>query len=310
MSATFYSYLHRPHHERQRRPELPPGLRQHQHGGFSGAGPLQLLGKSFDAAEAPVRVFFQSSHDDSFDFEGDIQAFSAPAGWKIEEVLADNIAERAGERPFARQPFVGDDGQGVLIAAALRLPLQLFGRGIYHGPFEVGGVRGAAAVHAVGEHSNAKIAEPDLFFWSQQHVVRLDVSMDEHLIMDILQRAGHLFDVGDDALERQAGMFGEELAQGAVGSVVHDHERGQVLDAHVQHAHNMGMLQLRQRTRLVKKFARPLTNIAPVEDFDGDGYIQVKVFAVIDLGKSAAPKQTPQAIFAQLLPYAFADNHG
>ena len=140
----------------------------------------------------------------------------------------------------------------------------------------------------MGEHGDAEIAEPYLVIESQEHVVRLDVPVYEHLIVHVLQRIGNLFDVCDDRFEGEARMPGVAFAQSAIGRVVHDHERGILFYAHVQDAHDVGVFKLRQRAGLVKKLASPFADVAPVEDFDGDGYIKLKVFAVVDFGEPAA----------------------
>src|SRR5258708_24924306 len=83
--------------------------------------------------------------------------------------------------------------------------------------------------------------EQDLVAASEQHILRLDVAMDQLFLVCILQGLGHLRDVGDDGVEREQRAFGVALTQVATRSIVH-HEKGSLgLDTKVQDLDNMGM---------------------------------------------------------------------
>ena len=76
---------------------------------------------------------------------------------------------------------------------------------------------------------------------SQQHVLRLDVTMDQLFLVSILQDLGKLYDVGDDGIERELRPFGVQLSQVATRSIVHHQKGSRALHTKVQHLDDMGM---------------------------------------------------------------------
>ncbi len=75
---------------------------------------------------------------------------------------------------------------------------------------------------AGGHEGQAKIREPNLLVGSEQQILRLEVAVNQFLLMDILQGRSHLLDVGDNDLEGQPRPLGVELPQGATWRILHD----------------------------------------------------------------------------------------
>ena len=187
------------------------------------------------------------------------------------------------------QPFVHHNAKCILIARRTRLALNLFwghvGDGACH-------VLGALVARTLGDGGDAEVAEQDLVTPPQQHILWLNIAMDELLIVGILQGFGDLLDIADNGGQRQRDAFGMSVAQRAVGGVVHDEERDAILDIEVQHTHNMR----------VDERCDGLGFAVEVLDV-GSLHVEPQVLAEIDLGETSASQETYEAIVAQLLTY-------
>src|SRR5579885_2867144 len=125
--------------------------------------------------------------------------------------------------------------------------------------------------------------------------------MDELLFMSKLQAISYLFHIGDDCGQGQGYSPGVSLAQGTVGSKVHDQERRLLLYTKVQHADDIGMDQPYQVARFLEKFVHIIASQLAVQDFDRGLRAQVNMLAQVDLGEAAFAEQTDQAIMTKLL---------
>src|SRR5438094_508849 len=108
------------------------------------------------------------------------------------------------KRAFTGEPLINHDCEGILIAAPTRLALNLFWS---HISCCANHLLGALIARTLGNQSNAKITEQDLLVLTQQHVLRLNVAMNQLPLMCILQSLADLLDIGDDGRERQASPF-------------------------------------------------------------------------------------------------------
>ena len=99
------------------------------------------------------------------------------------QMLVGEVGRRAPKRALAAEPLVGHHGECVLIAGRTGLAEDQFRGHVGQSAetfFDLQG-RGSGS-----EQGQAKIAEQHLVFGPQQHVLRLEVSMDHVLIMGIL----------------------------------------------------------------------------------------------------------------------------
>jgi hypothetical protein len=71
------------------------------------------------------------------------------------------------------------------------------------------------------EHGEAKVTQQHLEVGVEQHILRLDIAVQEPLVMGVLQGGSHLLDIGHDCLERQTGAWGMPLAEIAMRSMLH-----------------------------------------------------------------------------------------
>src|SRR6266700_1101870 len=99
-------------------------------------------------------------------------------------------------------------------------------------------------------------------------------------------------------------------AQGAIGSILHNQKRGLVLEAKVEYAHNMGMLQVRDRAGLAQKLLLGVRLHAHMEDLDGSRHLSVALFCQVDLSKGPAPEQAEQRVIAKDLSDTISHTQG
>ncbi len=154
--------------------------------------------------------------------------------------------------------------------------------------------------------SDAEIREQHLVALVQQHILRLDIAVNQPLFVGVLQGSCYLPYSGQDGLEAQLPAFGIALAQRAVGGILHHQKRGAALHAKIEDAQDMRMLQPGDSLRLAEKVIQIAFAQAGMQHFDGCLRLQVEVFAQIDLGKAALAQQPQQPVVAQLLPHAIS----
>src|SRR2546425_8536696 len=96
------------------------------------------------------------------------------------------------------QPFIDDDTQGILIARGAWMRLDLLGSHICNRSSQVLRLLVAGTLSYQGY---AKVTEQDFIVSPEQHILRLDVPVDQLLIMGILQGIGDLLDIADNCCE-------------------------------------------------------------------------------------------------------------
>src|SRR5947209_20202507 len=73
----------------------------------------------------------------------------------------------------------------------------------------------------LGYNGDAEVTEQDFVASAQEHVLRLDITVDELFVMGVLEGVGNLLDVGDNSGQRKNGVPGMKMAQCAIGGVAH-----------------------------------------------------------------------------------------
>ena len=87
--------------------------------------------------------------------------------------------------PASTKPFVDDDTQCILIAGNTWSPAHLFWCCIQDSTLELLHLLYAVA-HPLRHNRNAKITQHHLVVCSQQHIVRLDIAVNQALIVHVL----------------------------------------------------------------------------------------------------------------------------
>ncbi len=99
------------------------------------------------------------------------------------QVLVGEVSNRASKGELAAEPLVEHHGERILITGRTGLAEDLLGGHVGQGAepfFELHGL------DPRGEQGQAKIAEQHLVFVPQQHILRLEITMDHVLIMGML----------------------------------------------------------------------------------------------------------------------------
>src|SRR6266571_4543855 len=153
----------------------------------------------------------------------------------------------------------------------------------------------------MGYNSKAKITQQDFVVCSQQHILWLDIAMDQPIIMCILQGRCNLPDVVYDGVQWER-TFGVTITQGAVGGIFHQQEWGCTVYAKIQNAQNVRMLESSDGLGLFEKVLQVVACHASLEDFDGGFGFEIDMLTKVDFSKASAAQKPHKTIVPQLLP--------
>src|SRR5207253_478794 len=134
-----------------------------------------------------------------------------------------------------------------------------------------------------------KFREQDLIGTPQEHALRLDITMDQFLLMEVVQGLGHLLDVGDNGIKWHPCTFRVVLAQCAIGGILHDQKGNTIFYTKIEDTHDMGMKKASQHECLTAKLLTALTCEVRMQHFDGCLRIEVQVFSQVNFSKATAP---------------------
>src|SRR5260221_1807464 len=197
------------------------------------------------------------------------------------------------------KPLVDGDGQSILVAGRAGLALELFRGHIGDGADDLGLERGKGARGWGGE---AEVAQQQFVVIAQQHILRLDISVDLPGTVCIVQGGGSLACKGEDGRERELTAFRVALAQSAIGGVMHDEERSAIMDITFEDAHDMGMLKTRDGPHLREEALHMLVVESCAEELQCNLCAQIGMLSKVDIGEATTAQQGEQAIAAELLP--------
>ena len=119
-------------------------------------------------------------------------------------MLHRHLDRRAPEGSLATEPLVDDHAQRVLVTGWPRLALHLFGGQIRSCPRQRRVQHLCAGRVCWQEQCQPKVCQQQLLASIQQHILRLDVAVDEALVMGVLQGRGHLDHIDEGVLEGEA----------------------------------------------------------------------------------------------------------
>ena len=147
---------------------------------------------------------------------------------------------------------------------------------------------------------DAEIAQKELF-GALQDVLGLDVTMDNAVIVSVLQGGGDLFDVRDGLLEREGGVSRVTFAQSAARSVIHRDEGRAMIDGEVADMNDIGMGELGERLRFGEKDLFVVFVERFEQDLDSSIIVQIEMFAQVDFCKCTFTEEASEAIVAKPL---------
>ena len=131
-----------------------------------------------------------------------------------------------------------------------------------------------------------------------EHVIRLDVTVDEPAGMDGGQPREDGAQHGRGSVRGHGATLGEELAQGTAGNELHDEEDGIAVRGEVVNSHKVGVRQLRHRAGLTAEtlLENRVTSKVFVHDFGRHRTTEAEVNAAVHGGHAAARDGTVNAI--------------
>src|SRR5712691_4127651 len=100
-----------------------------------------------------------------------------------EAVFAGNFGSQPGKGAFSTEPFVDHDTKSILVAGRTRAILQLLGS---HVGNAAGHGQRSIIVRILSQEGNTKVAEHDLVASADQEVLRLDIAVNQLLVMGAL----------------------------------------------------------------------------------------------------------------------------
>ena len=131
---------------------------------------------------------------------------------------------------------------------------------------------------AVHEGHNAEIAQEERTIGIEQHIFRLDITMNQFPIMCIRESIGHLIDITYDSRKGESGAGGMAIAQRATGGIIHNEEGKAAGEAEVEDAQNVGMFEGCDDLRFVGKSLHILGGDFAMKDFDGNFRLNMDMF--------------------------------
>src|SRR5579863_7221542 len=104
------------------------------------------------------------------------------------------------ERPLPAEPLVDNDAERILITGKRGFPLQLLRSRVRQ---RTGHFLRTEQFRRLSKQSDAKITEKDLLRRAKQYVLWLDISVNDVVVMGILESGGHLHGVSHRGRERE-----------------------------------------------------------------------------------------------------------
>ena len=173
-----------------------------------------------DVMEALVGLLAQRLLERVGDGGGEIGSLLGDARGRLEQVLAHQLAVGvAGERRSAREALVRDDGERVLVGAAVDAgPLELFGG---HVARRAEGAARLGKRHVAERLGDAEVAHQHPAALLDHDVGGFDVAVHDAVAVRVLEGAAGLLEDADRFLEAQGAGLLEDLAEGAALDALH-----------------------------------------------------------------------------------------
>src|SRR5260370_5305424 len=159
---------------------------------------------------------------------------------------------------------------------------------------------------ALGHERQAEIREPDLLLGTEQEILRLEVAVNQSLLVEILQGRGHVLGIKDERMEGKPRAPGVKLPQGTPWCILHDQERCTLLHTEVQHPHDVGMTEASQDGGFAKKAFHLTVSPWPKGDFEGRQGAQVQMLPQIDGCQAPLSQRLDELVVAELLSDAIS----
>ena len=258
----------------------------------------ELRGKRLHRREAVSRVLCHRPPDRSIEPRRDLRAVLPDARRGLVDVPHRNGDEvLAGERNLARQQLVEHRAERVDIAAVVhRTAARLLGRDVVARPQHRPGLGQASVDFDRAGDPEVRHLRPAVL--GQEHVLRLDVAMDEPVRVREREPVRNLQCELDRSALRQRRLALDQRLQVLPLDVLEDDELAAVLLAAVDDRDDVRVRELRREPRLA---AEPLDVVAVahqllVHDLQRDVALEQRVLRPIDAGHAAGPDELLQLV--------------
>jgi hypothetical protein len=145
-----------------------------------------------------------------------------------------------------------------------------------------------------------KVTEQDLLLFAYQHILWLEIQVQETLIVDILHRPGQLRHKGQNLCQGETASPGKALTQGTAGRIFH-HQVGPALARTVlEERDNVRVLQASEQTGCGQKALLVLCALPGGQYLERSRCFEIDVLGQEHAGLSSTPQQMQQAIVAYL----------
>lgn len=176
-------------------------------------------------------------------------------------MLHRDLHRLAMKRNISAQPLVNNNTQRILIACRTRFfAHNLLRSYICHCP---GHIRHTTCRnHSARCNSYVKTTKQDFSLASHQHMLWPDITVNNPLIVGILQCGGNLPDVGHNGIQRDARPSRMALAQRTARGIVSDDKVGIALLTKIQDMYNIWVAYFSQQASLINEILR-FSSICP-----------------------------------------------
>ena len=218
---------------------------------------------------AVSRLLCERLHHDVRQRSGDVVLQAQGRDRFVDDAVDDRGVVRrrlAAERVRAAHALVGDDAEREHVAACVDLlAADALGRHVRRGP-EHGALAGertalrpfdAALRSDIAELRDAEVRELDRPVACDEHVVRLEVTVGDPVLVGERHRVQQLFHDGGGLRRRQLAVL-QDVAQGGSPDELHDDDRALVVDGSVVHGDDAGVVQTGRRPRFAHEAATVL----------------------------------------------------
>ena len=125
-------------------------------------------------------------------------------------------------------------------------------------------------MRTVGDGGDAKVAEQETAISAHEHILWLDIAMDDTALMSVLQSGGYLLYIAYNRGQWQLAPFGMAISQRPSLRIFH-HQKRLILvtEPKVEQWHNMGMAQTNGAGFVEKGFEILRVDELDLEEFDG-----------------------------------------
>jgi hypothetical protein len=153
-------------------------------------------------------------------------------------VLEADLQASSLKKRLPAKPLIDHRSQGILVARPQRATTYLLRSHVIGRTFQLVCLEMLVAYSRRGK-SDAEITKPDLAPWSKQHVLGLDITVDQPVIVYILQPARDLQDDGQDGADGECSPLRKMLLEIPARGILHHKVRGTTFNAKTEHSYDV-----------------------------------------------------------------------